>query len=637
LLAGRLGTEEVKDVDGSAAEARFMAPSGIAADGAGNVYVTNLSTTLRKIAANGTVSTLGGNANDVAVDRSGNLWVVEGTRIRRIAPNGTVTTVADLGQDAQAIGGIAIGPDGSAYVIDTQTVRKVNSAGVVSIVAGSTVEIGTRDGVGTGARFTAPRGIAVDATGNIFVTERNVVRRIASNGAVATIAGGDHPGAFADGSGAQARFNEPIGIVADSSGNVYVADSVNHVIRRVAANGDVTTLAGQAGKPGVANGSGAAATLYFPVGLSIDRDGSLLVAERGNHVIRKVTPSGAVTIAAGQPWLHGPDDGVGTAARFNRPGPLAVDEAGNLYVADIGNSTVRKVTPDGTVSTVAGTVGVFLARDGLGRAASFANLTGIAVDKGGSLYVTDAGGCYRKMDCTNGGVSNPAALVRKITASGTVTSLAGGRTGDSFGAPALHYGSGLSAELSWPSGLVVDPAGSLYVANCGTTALFKVTQDGVVSKLVDDVCQVLDDWSTTSSPQPKGMVRDAQGNVYLAESANSRIVKISPDGKVTWIGKGAPYHGTVDGAAAEAQFNRPEGIAIDSKGNLYVADTRSDAIRKIAADGTVSTFAGKAATPGVKLGVLPGGLTKPSGIAIDGKDVMYISTENAIVKVPLNP
>ncbi|MCX6877979.1 MAG: cadherin-like domain-containing protein [Verrucomicrobia bacterium] len=194
----------------------------------------------------------------------------------------------------------------------------------------------------------------------------------------------------ADGTGSAARFNYPYGVAVDSAGNVYVADTYNHTIRKVTAAGVVTTLAGSAGNPGSADGTGNAALFYYPTGVAVDSAGNVFVADMYNYTIRKVTAAGVVTTLAGSAGAYGSVDGTGSAALFYYPTGVAVDSACNVFVADMYNNTIRKVTAAGVVTTVGGIAGIIGGADGIGSAANFSWPLGIAVDSVGNLYVADS-------------------------------------------------------------------------------------------------------------------------------------------------------------------------------------------------------------------------------------------------------
>jgi sugar lactone lactonase YvrE len=315
----------------------------------------------------------------------------------------TVTTLAGSGEEGSNNGvganatfyepyGVVVDSRRNVYVTDSYNhlIRKINSAGVVTTFAGSGI-LGSTNGTGTAASFSFPQGIAIDANDNLYVTESpGRIRKITPAGVVSTLAGSTIPG-YTDATGTNAQFENPRGLAVDASGNVYVSDGGNHRIRKITSGGVVTTIAGSGG---VGDGNGAYldstslnARFYFPQGLSIDRTGNLYVADLGNDAIRKISTDGLVTTLAGADTF-GFADGTGIAAWFNSPYATAVDASGNVYVADAGNRRIRKITPSGVVSTIAGT-GTYGNEDGLGSVARFNFPSGIAVDIYGNIYVAD--------------------------------------------------------------------------------------------------------------------------------------------------------------------------------------------------------------------------------------------------------
>ena len=281
--------------------------------------------------------------------------------------------------------GVAIDALGNIYVADysNHRIRKINPGGTsTSIFVGGTQ--GVADGVGSAAQFNFPFGIAVDASRNVYVADRNNhrIRKITPAGVVTTIAGGTQ--GYLDGTGALARFNHPEGITVDASGNIYVSDSQNHRIRKITQAGVVTTVAGSS--QGFADGTGTAAKFDSPAGVTLDTNGNLYVADRLNNRIRKVTPTGVVTTFAGRS-VSGFADGPANLARFLSPSGVALDASGNVYVADRLNHRIRKITQAGVVSTVAGSTSGF--GDGNGSVVRFFQPSGVAVDTSGKVYVAD--------------------------------------------------------------------------------------------------------------------------------------------------------------------------------------------------------------------------------------------------------
>ncbi len=218
---------------------------------------------------------------------------------------------------------------------------------VVSTLAGSPGQIGSTSGTGGAARFDIPDGAAVDSAGNVYLADtfNDTIRKITPSGVVTTLAGAAGQTGSSDGTGTAARFFWPTGVAVDSAGDVYVADQGNDEIRKITPSGVVTTLAGTAGQQGSSNGTGTAARFYYPQGLAVDAAGNVYVSDQDNDEIRKITPSGVVTTLAGSAGQTGSSDGTGSAARFNNPKGVAVDGAGNVYVADLNNQDVRKISP----------------------------------------------------------------------------------------------------------------------------------------------------------------------------------------------------------------------------------------------------------------------------------------------------
>uniref|UniRef100_UPI00404B8A90 hypothetical protein n=1 Tax=Cephaloticoccus sp. TaxID=1985742 RepID=UPI00404B8A90 len=235
------------------------------------------------------------------------------------------------------------------------TLRQISTIGTVNTFAGTSGSKGSTDATGTAARFSAPIGITRDGSGNYYVTDQtsHTIRKISASGIVTTLAGTAGQSGSVDGLGAAARFNLPTGITSNAQGDLYVSDLGSHLIRKVTAAGAVSTLAGQAGVSGSADGSGTAALFFKPAGLAIDSTGNVYVADMGNSTLRKISAGGVVSTLAGLPTIDGLMDGAGSNAWFAEPEGLTLDSAGNIYVADTANAVLRKVTPEGLVTTLA--------------------------------------------------------------------------------------------------------------------------------------------------------------------------------------------------------------------------------------------------------------------------------------------
>ena len=364
-----------------------------------------------------------------------------------------------------------------------------------------------------------------------------------------------------DGAGAVAQFNGPTGVAQDSAGNAYVADTGNHTIRRIAPDGTVTTWAGAAGQAGSVDGSGAAARFSSPRGLTIDAAGFLYVADAGNHTIRRIGPSGAVTTIAGAAGQAGTVDGSAATARFQSPIDVAVEGSGNLYV--VAGNAVRKVAPDGTVSTI--------------RPAGSITLTAVAVDAAGNVFVAE------------GTPFGSPGAVRKYSAQGQV----------------LPWGpAGGSVSVPFPVGLAADVAGNVYVASSGlqpfspgisfsSRAILKITPSGQVST----VAGAENDARTTDGPSavarfrdPRGVSVGADGRIVVTETDTSAVRQISAQGVVSTLAGGLG-DGFVDGQGGTARFYAPDGLAVGADGTLFVGDVGNDFVRKVSPAGLVSSFA----------------------------------------------
>lgn len=636
--------------DGAASEARFSRPAGIAVDSSGNVYVAeSRNCTIRKVTPDGTVTTLAGVARScgyvdgpgsearfsephgLAIDGSRNLYVSDRSYsiIRKVTPLGEVTTLAgEAGSSGSADGtgsaarfsqpaGLCVDANGDILVADyyNHTIRKITPAGVVTTVAGLAGVPGSADGTGSAARFKHPAGLAVDGSGNIYISDSSnqTIRKMTPGGVVTTVAGLAGSTGSADGAGAAARFLTPWGIVADAAGNLTIADQTNHTIRRMTPAGVVTTFAGLVSSRGSSDGTGSAARFDSPSGVSIDRSGNLYVTDWQGHAIRKITPAAVVTTFAGRASASGSVDATGSAARFNYPSGLTTDAGGNVYVADMENQTVRKVTPAGAVTTLAGMPGTYGSADGTGSAARFDYPWGAAVDGSGNIYVSD--------------VNN--FKIRKVTQGGVVTSLAGS---GSFG---TSDGAGSAASFGLLADLTVDGSGNIYAADYYSHTIRKVTPAGVVTTFAGTAAASGSSDGTGSAARfhyPYGVAVGSGGNLFVADTGNQTIRKATPAAAVTTFAGTAGGNGSGDGTGSAARFSSPLSLATDSSGNIYVADgSLNYMIRKITPAAVVTTIGGTVYSDATVDGTgSEARFTRTAGLTVAGSGNVYVADVNAI-------
>lgn len=508
----------------------------------------------------------------------GSLEVLAGTPTGEGSGDGTGAKARFLGPS-----GVVQDSDGSFLVADTgnHTIRRIDSAWKVTTLAGKQGLAGTDDGAGAAARFNAPAGLALDpATGDLLVADsgNHAIRRVTRAGAVTTLAGTPGVKGHADGAALAAGFDKPTGLAAalvTGEPVLFVADTGNATIRRIRlAAGAVDTLCGVPGDAGGADGDAASARLGAPAGLAWRASSPpvLYVADALNNTIRAVSLDGTVRTVAGDPGgAAGTDDGQGEAARFDHPRGLALDPAKRiLYVADTGNSALRAIAlADGSVSLLAGTAGDAGSTDDPAR---FNLLEAVALDGDGNLLAADTGN----------------ATLRGVTSAGVVTTRAGAPGGEG-------HGPGPGAAFRMPRGAVLDSAsGVLWVADQGNQLIRKVLPDGAVETLAGEpaVAGSADGAGTGGArfDQPAAVARDSQGNLVVADQGNHTIRRIAPDGTVSTLAGAPGVAGSADGAGANARFNLPSGVVVDAQDHIHVADKGNHAIRRIAPDGTVSTL-----------------------------------------------
>ncbi len=414
--------------------------------------------------------------------------------------------------------------DDERNVLTGNVVRKITATGMVTTFAGSPGVVGSADGNGTAARFNSPCGIAIDQSDNLYIadSENSTIRKITPAGVVTTFAGMPGQEGSDDGVAGTARFNEPLGVAVDEAGNVYVADHDNNTIRKITPSGVVTTLAGKAGESDATiDGTGSQARFFYPIDVALDSAGNVYVTEDGSdevnnagRVIRKVTPGGAVTTLAGSPGESGAVDGAGTQVRFGAVGCLATDAAGNIFVTDFIGSTIRKISAGGVVSTLAGANGEKGFTDGTGRTARFYAPIGITVAQDGTLYITDAfNGTIRKgVLPTSTGWSQFAALSARAPAGTGEQTLILGFVFAGGGKPTLVRGVGPNMSAS-VSGYMRDPQLTLYTA--GGSEVARNDNWGGTSALSTAFAQT-GAGALSANSKDAALLETLTGNVYTA-------------------------------------------------------------------------------------------------------------------------
>jgi sugar lactone lactonase YvrE len=539
---------------GPATAASLYAPSGIALDAAGKLYIAD-------------------RGNDVIRVVDGKTKIITtlaGTGIVGFSGDGGPATAAMLSYPA----GVAVDRSGNLYIADSANhrIRRVDAATkIISTIAGtgSPLDAGD-DGPASAAAFIDPEGIAVDAAGNIFITdlESDRLRVIdAVSGIVTSAAGIGKAGFSGDGALATtaALFN-PAGVSVDVNGNIFIADAGNERIRRIDHSSKIiTTEAGSTGEGLPAT----AALLLSPRGIALDAENNLLIADTFHHRIRRVNHlTGQITTVAGT-GVGGfaGDGGPATAARIYTPVSVAVDRSGNIFIADDDNYRIRRVDAvTGIITTIAGIGEIGFAGDGgPATSAMIGEPFGVGVDAAGNVYIADP---YN-------------ARVRRVDVStGIISTFAGGGSSSADGNLATE------TALALPAAVAVDSAGNVYIADSGADRVRKVD---AATKRISTVAgggDFLGDGGLATSARlsrPHGVTLDASGNLLIADTDQNRIRKVDASTKIisTIAGTGVPGFSGDAGAAIAAQLSRPMAVAIDSAGSIYIADEENDRIRVI--------------------------------------------------------
>ncbi len=583
--------------------------AGLAIDSQLNVYVADYDNNLVvRIAPNGALSVVAGNGSQgfsgdggsatnaslysptcVAIDSSDNLYIADSynNRIRKVS-NGIITTVAGngaigfFGDGGKATnagmfrpGGVAVDSAGTLFISDTYNnrIRKVSN-GIITTIAGNGINGPSPDGSpATSLSLSFPKGIAIDRAGNVYFAEFFARRiRKLSGDTITTIAGNTSPGFSGDGGPATlATLREPIGIAIDSNGAVYFSDSSNDRVRKV-SGGIITTVVGN-GATGFSGDGGPAtsASLAFPEGVAVDPTGNIYIGDAQNQRIRMVSKGIITTIGGNGQFKFSGDGGPAVSASVQSPASVAVDSAGNLYIADTGNNRIRKVS-SGIISTVAGSVAGFAGDGSLATSAALYGPHGVAVDSSGNVYVADT---YN-------------SRVRKIS-NGIITTIAGTGTPGSSG----DGGLATNAQLTSPVSVAVDSTGNIFISDSDENRIRKVS-NGIISTVAGNGTAGYsgDNGPATSAAlnHPNGIAVDSDGALYISDVSNNRVRKVM-NGNITTVAGNGDFGSSGNGGLASNAAVVPAGVAVDNSGSIYIFDIRNSLIRRVSG-GIITTFAG---------------------------------------------
>jgi uncharacterized protein (TIGR03437 family) len=577
----------------------------------------------------GTSASLDVPLNALASDSAGNLYFTyHDCVLRWDASTGMVTQFAggavsgfsgDGGPASRAQlsqpGGLAVDTAGNVYIADTGNyrIRKVSN-GVITTVAGTGKQtLAAVNGPALTTGFSYPVGLALDATGNLYIVDQLVgsVRRL-SNGQLTTVAGNGKQGRGGDnGPATSAQLADPIAVAVDVSGNLYISDYGSQSVRKV-ADGIITTVAGD-GVQGYSDDNTPAikAHLDNPFGIAVDTAGNLYIADVSNNVIRKVS-NGVITTVAG---IHisgfSGDNGPATSAQLKLPSQVAVTAGGILYIGDERNLRIRKVSSSGIITSIVGNgLQGFSGDGGPAVNAQLCNPVDLALDSTGAVFVSDI--------CT--------FHIRKISG-GQISTVAGdgtnGFTPDGVAAA--------NAKLGLVTGIAAGTDGSLYLADADNRRLRKIS-DGIITTVAGDGAFGFrgdDGPATTASLTPSGLTMDAAGNLFVIDLGNNRIRRISNGIITTIAGNGTTGFSGDGGPATSAQLNLSYGVAgitVDAEGNVYIPDVGNNRIRKVS-KGVITTVAGTGASGfSGDNGPAPSArLSLPKAVAVDASGNLYIA------------
>jgi uncharacterized protein (TIGR03437 family) len=636
--------------------ATAISPWGIGVSASGDLYFSDRpSNSVLRLSAAGNLTVVAGNGIEgysgdggpavmaslaeplgISLDTAGNLYIADSDnhRIRRVDPNGTITTVAGNGHGGfggdggPAVSAMLAFPNdvtmdshGNLFIVDTGNVRVrvVTPDGLIKTIAGTGVQKSTGDGgPAVNASFIFPENITFDAQGNIYVSDTadSTIRRISTAGTITTFAGTHQFGYSGDGGpAASATLAQPQGLRFDAAGNLYVAEYASNHIRRINSNGVIDTVAGDGQARFSGDGGPAkAAELAFPASIALDSSGQIYISDSDNQRIRKISTGGVITTVAGTGAADTlQDGGPGTSASLASPTALAMDKAGNLYICDVENQRIRQLRTGGTIVTFAGNGSIAFSGDGgPATSASFAYPSAVALDVAGNLYVADRNN-HR---------------IRRITPGGIVTTFAGNGQGGFSG----EGKAATSAMLAYPSAVAVDPAGNVYIADTGNAIIRMVSTSGIITTIAGNMTVGYSgDGSLATkamlSANVSGLALDSDGSLYIADSSNNVIRMVDRSGIIRTVAGNPTSTNYGDGGpAVNAALRSPTAVVLDAAGNLYIADTQSDRIRLVDGTGRISTVAGTGEGGFSGDGNLAtlAKIEYPTGLALDSTGTLYI-------------